>query len=91
MQKAKRGRPKGATTKPREPVCFVPARCPSCQSTLRDPFREKPYKEMEEGGIAPDQQPYTHIVWRRTRCGGCGQWLTIRSYENRSGENPEKK
>lgn len=56
-------------------------RCPSCDSTEREPYTGK--TEMEFSGTTPDGLPYTHIVRRRTRCQACGQHRIDRVYENR--------
>jgi len=85
-RKSKRaGRPAGSPNAHRQVVRAVPPRCPSCNSTDREPYSAI-IREMEHGGEAPDGKAYTHVVWRRTKCRDCGQHLTVALYENRTLE-----
>jgi hypothetical protein len=66
-------------------VTVLPSACPKCQSTDRTPYVnpvEYPY-----AGVTADDRPYTHIVWRSTRCLGCGQNRKDRCYENRAEQS----
>ena len=54
--------------------------CGACGSTDR-----QPYFNVRERAIAGvrDGKPFTHVLWKRTRCTNCGQIRDDRSYENR--------
>lgn len=80
------GRPKGAKQKSRKWVWHTPVRCPTCRLTYRAPYHQRPYKEIQQGGIAPDGQPYNLVRLRRTVCEHCGQHLVVKSFENRPEE-----
>jgi len=73
------GRPIGSKNIRTEAVAEV-SRCPQCGSTEREKY-ENP-TEIEQGGVR-DGKPFTHIVWRSTRCVACGQSRRDRTYENR--------
>jgi hypothetical protein len=45
-------------------------------------------KEHEFAGTDTEGQPFTHTVWRRTKCADCGQFRVDRHRENRP---PQKK
>lgn len=55
--------------------------CPTCGSTRRERYFHT--VERAIAGVDRDGKPYTHVVWRRTRCTDCGQVRVDRSYENR--------
>lgn len=76
---ASRGRPPGAENIRTETVVDVSC-CPQCQSTEREEYTNK--TELAMPGLYKER-PYTHIVWRSTRCLTCGQTRRDRSYENR--------
>jgi hypothetical protein len=57
-------------------------RCPTCGSTERSGYHN--VMEQQYGGVDLKGRPYTHIVRRRTVCGGCGQARIDRTYENRA-------
>lgn len=78
----KQGRPRGAKTVDRDLVAVIPAACPRCHSTEREPYDK--VREREISGRTVDGHPYTHVVWRKTRCRGCGQARTERHYECRA-------
>ncbi len=81
------GRPNGATTKPRDQIDVATSRCQKCGSTERASYTSK--EEVEHGGTDAAGQPYTHVVWRRTKCLACGQHRIDRSVENRA--KPQRK
>ena len=64
-------------------VAGMVTRCPRCGSTARSKYVA--VRSLAMNGTAPDGQPYTHIVWRRTQCQNeaCGQHRTDRFLENR--------
>lgn len=73
------GRPPGSKTQKLVVDC-TPGRCKKCSSTEREGYsdvKEMPYRG-ERNGL-----PYTHIVWRRTRCKSCGQGRIDQCLENR--------
>ena len=78
-QQKKSGRPIGAKTIELDMVDAVATRCKVCASTARTKY-EKP-QVIDGDGIAPDGQPYTRVILRRTRCENCGQHRIDRWYE----------
>ena len=70
MAKKKTGRANGKKT-----------RCPNCDSTTRLPYEGTTTREIS--GKDEDGKPYTHVVWRRTRCKKCNQARIDRTFENR--------
>jgi hypothetical protein len=80
MAKKQRGRPAGSRNGKYEVGASTPSRCKSCGSTERTPYFAT--NETAHRGIH-DGEPYTHIVWRRTKCLHCGQLRTDRALENR--------
>lgn len=76
------GRKKGTPNLDRKTVYTVAPRCPTCGSTDRENYDRRHDHYVQHGGTAPDGQPYTHIVIRRTKCRACGQALTHREYRN---------
>ena len=79
------GRPKGSAHRLRDNVIVRPPACPNCGCSIR--HLGKKYLEQEHLGCTIDGHKYTHIVWRRTRCP-CGQYLTVRVFENRDRMEP---
>jgi hypothetical protein len=63
-----------------ETVTVEPSRCQSCGSTEREKYFCTTTRAIAG---SHDGQPYTHIVWRRTRCKACGQVRIDKSYEHR--------
>jgi hypothetical protein len=57
------------------------SRCRKCQCTERSPYTNT--TEREIGGVTADGRPYTHILWRSTKCLNCGQCRRDRCFENR--------
>jgi hypothetical protein len=80
-QTVKRGRPVGAKTAERDVVLVLPAACVRCHSTERAPYDK--IRERAISGRTTDGRPYTHVVWRKTRCRACGQARVERHYEHR--------
>lgn len=78
------GRPQESGNRQYLGVVFGPSRCPRCKSTERTPYFARLPDQIHEG--YHDGEPYTHIVRRRTRCLGCGQFRIDISYENRPGK-----
>lgn len=74
-----RGRPQGARNAERVYAVSLPAACPTCGSTRREPYQTGPVYEHFCDGVI-DGRKYNRLVWRRTRCEDCGQNLTIREY-----------
>lgn len=61
--------------------------CPRCHSTERERYFHTTERAID--GTTPASspepgRPFTHVVWRRTRCKSCGQVRIDRFYENRS-------
>lgn len=79
----RRGRPPGPAGPPPEQVESVLTRCKNCGST--DRTRYENVREMEIGGVN-DAGPYTHVVWRPTKCTNCGQARVDVAHENRIAE-----
>lgn len=57
-------------------------RCKKCGSTDREPYHgtttyEKPIEGEHNG------EPFTHVIWKRTRCRSCGQARVDKYRENR--------
>lgn len=75
-----RGRPAGSPNVT-EVVTVAPSRCRKCLSTERTAYVNP--LEREIAGVH-DGQPYTHIIWRSTKCARCGQGRKDRTFENRS-------
>ena len=80
MSNKRAGRPTGAKTQQQPPVDGEKTRCQGCGSTERDPYFGT--TEHEIVGVR-DGRPYTHVVWRRTKCRACGQLRLDRFFENR--------
>jgi hypothetical protein len=59
------------------------SRCRACGSTDREGYYG--VRVLQMAG-AHEGEPYTHIVWRRTRCRCCGQMRVDRSYEHRRAD-----
>lgn len=55
--------------------------CRRCHSTDREPYFN--VRTVAIAGVATDGRPYTHVVWRRTRCACCGQVRDEKTFENR--------
>ena len=60
----------------------VASRCVHCGSTDREPYVNP--TEIEVGGIDGNGHPYTHVVYRSTRCRACGQARRDQCHENRT-------
>ena len=77
------GRPKGSKNAEYEHAIVRPPQCPSCRSTDREPYRERP-RVIRYSGVLPGAPPheYTHVIKRRTRCRNCGQARVDTWYEN---------
>lgn len=80
---AKRTPPK---PKPEVVVTSV-TRCAKCGSTDRLPYFGTITKPIS--GLDPDGNPFTHVIWRRTRCKSCGQTRIDRHRENRSSDREQ--
>lgn len=65
------GRPKGSKTERRPAADVVPSRCPKCGSTRRTPYSGSP-RVVAHGGVL-EGVPYTHVIFRPTKCLDCGQ------------------
>ena len=86
MSNQSSGRPPESGNRQYVNAVFGPSRCPRCGSTQRVPyFGRLPEQAFE--GYTGDGEPYTHIVRRRTKCCGCGQFRVDISYENRPGKH----
>lgn len=79
-----RGRPRGSKTTAPDVVTVTASRCRKCDSTEREAYSKT--REFERSGVDGEGRPYSHVVWRRTRCRKCGQRRVDRSYENRPSE-----
>lgn len=77
----KPGRPPGRTNDAVLQTTAAISRCPKCGSTERVPYYNR--RERAIAGVTPEGHPYTHVVWRRTRCENCGQVRDDRTYEQR--------
>lgn len=75
-----RGRPAGATNIT-DIVPAEPSRCTVCGSTDREAYSN--YTDLEQHGVTSAGKPFTHIVWRSTRCRACGQARRDITHENR--------
>jgi hypothetical protein len=75
------GRPKGAKTGAYDQAETVATQCRKCGSSERVPYFGT--TESRIAGQLPDGRRYTHVVWRRTRCAGCGQCRSDKTFENR--------
>ena len=82
----KAGRPAGQKTEKPPVVTIGASRCKKCDSTERGRYYR--VEEKEISGRDPEGKPYTHVVWRWTRCV-CGQVRVDRSFEFRP--NGEKR
>lgn len=80
-KKTSPGRPAGTRNSDSIVVSVMPAACPKCKCTDRESVRI--IQEREIPGFAPNGQPRTHIVWRRVRCSGCGQYFVEKEHQNR--------
>ena len=79
MRRAKPGRPEGAKTANRAPAISLPAACPTCGSTRREPYREGVLNDQRIAGEIRGHI-YNRVVWRNTRCADCGQSITVREF-----------
>ncbi len=71
--------------KPREekPVVeVVVSRCPKCQSTSRTPYTDK---RVHNFAGVKNGVPFTHVIWRPTKCRKCGQARVDKFYELSDG------
>jgi len=78
-------KPRIKRTKPDQVEAAPPTACRKCGSTDRDPY----YGTITRHIYGIDRhtgQVYTHVVWRRTRCRGCGQQRIDRTREHRTGD-----
>jgi hypothetical protein len=66
----------------------IPAKCTACQGTdlLRLPGAA--VRRMKYDGKLGDGTQYTHVEWRKVRCGDCGQFLTKKTYSSESIRKP---
>lgn len=88
--KPKAGRPAGSPNKQVDQVEAAKSRCVKCGSTQRDGYYHR--QELEQSGTDAQGKPYTHVVWRRTKCLACGQHRVDRTYENRPApKRPKRK
>ena len=81
--KPKAGRPQGSTNKQVDQATAEVSTCRMCQSTRRAPYMNK--VEQQIAGVR-NGKPFTHIVWRRTRCLDCGQHRSDVTWENRPAQ-----
>jgi len=78
----KRGRPKGAKTKPKSTVIAIPGACPACHSTQSEVIKgSSPIERIQCGTLPATGQRFTSIVVRRKRCKQCNQVFSERSYQ----------
>lgn len=77
------------TPKPKPDVVVTSVtRCQKCGSTDREPYAgtvTRPIAGLDAGG-----KPFTHVIWRRTRCTACGQARIDRHHENRSARSSDR-
>lgn len=69
-------------------VHSYPARCPTCGSTDREPYKGTPDVHEVGGTDVATGKPFNRIVFRNTKCANCGQALRVREYQYLP---PEKK
>ncbi len=79
--------PSNRKSKPAFKTVVRPGRC-LCGSTRRTGYTSIVTRELN-GAI--DGHPYTHIVWKRTRCSDCGQTRVDLFHENRPKESSKSK
>lgn len=79
MSKRKTGSAKEVPT-----ITVAASRCRACGSTDRDQYFAT--RVLAIDGMTSDGELYTHVVWRRTRCQGCGQYRIDKSFENRTAD-----
>lgn len=96
MKRKKHGRPQGSRNVKPDQLTVELSICLRCRSTQKERMRGHPSRELEYAGISATGVRYTHVVWRRYRCLGCGQQRVERVFENREstvqGQNePGKK
>lgn len=78
---SKRGRPKGAKNVEVDIVEAPPTACRKCGSTARAPYFNR--REVAVSGLCTQtKQPYTSIIYRRTKCLDCGQHRDDRTLVN---------
>ena len=80
-----KGRPAGSENRQYDHVDASGTRCGKCGSTERTRYEQT--REIAQIGTTLSGLPFTHVVWRRTRCKACGQWRIDRFFENRTSEN----
>ena len=80
-KKKRAGRPVGSKTQ-KHVAENSPSRCLKCKSTERTPYSRT--RVIESSGTDPRFGAYTHVVFRVTKCKGCGQARTDRTLENRT-------
>lgn len=81
----KAGRPAGSKNNPVDTVEAKATRCKECGSTEREKYFNR--REFESAGVdVHTGEPYTHTVWRRTKCMNCGQHRVDRHRENRKSK-----
>ena len=79
--KKKAGRPKGKTNNEHVAAVGRLTRCPRCGSTDRERYTKS--TEQAFSGVTEDEERYTHIVRKWTKCSKCLQHRVDRLYENR--------
>lgn len=56
---------------PRPEVVVAPSACPNCGSTERDGYAGTKARKLS--GVLDDGRKYQTVVWKPTKCRGCGQ------------------
>ncbi len=89
-KRTKRTAKKPTANKPKRPhsqrtpvVDAAVTACPKCGSTERTGYNNKTEVERAIAGTTRDGRPFTHVVWRRTKCKECNQHRVDRCHENR--------
>lgn len=75
---------KEKVTQPKKPtpeVVVTPSACPHCGSTDRDGYAGTKARKLT--GVLADGRPYQTVVWKPTKCRGCGQNRTDVYHLNR--------
>ena len=80
-EQRKPGRPLGSKTQDVPHVEAILTRCRDCGSTERAEYTN--YREHAGDGVTTDGRPFTHTVWRDTKCLSCGQRRCDITRENR--------
>ena len=78
MIQAGAGRPQGSPNRNYADLVVLPPSCPMCEGTDFSPREQSVSRDMS--GTLHDGRIYSRIVWYKSRCKACGQWVSFREF-----------